>query len=76
MRNIRDKILHVLKHYPVLSPSMLQVGIGPSISPRAWHPVLDSLVQENIVQKSERGVEDPSGRYRSITLIQLVPNNS
>jgi hypothetical protein len=70
---IRGKILQVLTHFPVLSPSMLQVGIGPGISPRVWRPELDKLVQEGKILRQEKGIEDLSGQYRTIIQIQLAP---
>lgn len=71
---IRDKIVHVLTHFPILSPSMLQVGIGPNTPPRQWHPELDRLIREGKVLRETKGVEDAAGQYRSITRISLAPS--
>ncbi len=69
---IRDKIVHVLTHFPVLSPSMLQVGIGPGTSPRYWRPELDKLIQEGKVLREEHGIEHPDGQYRTVTKLRLA----
>lgn len=70
---IRDKIMQTLSVYPQISPTMLQVGIGTSITPKMWHPVLDKLIDEGLVKKDTRsGVSAVSGREQTYTIISLV----
>lgn len=71
--HIKGKIIHVLSIYPKLMPSMLQVGIGPSISPGLWHPILEALISEGIVDRQEVGNTSPQGRYNKSTVLSLTP---
>ena len=68
---IRNKILHVLKIYPRISMSMLQVGIGTAISPKMWHPIFDSLKKEGKIDEKTVAAQGPSGRDQSHTIISL-----
>lgn len=70
---IRRKILHTLKIWPKLSPSMLQVGIGTSLSSRMWHPVLDQLIREGKVIRTEQQAKSHIGRDQIYTIISLAP---
>lgn len=72
---IRDKIIHALTIWPRISPSMLQVGIGTSISPKMWHPIFDSLIKEGRIQKEEVSGRGPTGRDQVYTVVSLVPQN-
>jgi hypothetical protein len=69
---IRNKILHVLKIYPQLSPSMLQVGIGTAIPPKMWHPILEMLHNEGKVKTHTIGERSPTGRDQSYQIISLA----
>lgn len=46
---IRDKLIFVLAVFPKLSSTMLQIGLGTSVSPSEWRPILASLIQEGII---------------------------
>lgn len=70
---IKDKIVHVLTVYPGVSRSMLQVGIGPAISPKMWHPILDLLKNEGRVIETEEEVKGPTGRDQTHKHLTLVP---
>lgn len=70
---IREKILQTLSVYPKISPTMLQVGIGTSITPKMWHPVLEKLIEEEIVQRETRsGTNNVTGREQTYTIISLT----
>jgi hypothetical protein len=70
---IREKILQTLSVYPRISPTMLQVGIGTSITPRMWHPILDQLIEEKIVKRETRqSPNNVTGRDQTYTIISLV----
>src|SRR5436190_949296 len=69
---IRSKILYVLSIYPKLSPSMLQVGIGPSISPTIWRPILTELVREGLVSKQEEERTSNNGRFHRYDVLSLT----
>lgn len=70
--DIRERILHVLCVYPILSPSMLQTGLGTSLSPVSWRPVLDCLMREGLVKQSTTVKLTPSGRNYTYTQIRLT----
>lgn len=66
---IEDKILHTLSVYPRISPSMLQVGVGPSLSPVIWRPILDSLIMQGKVKREHIRRESPGGRTRTYEVL-------
>ena len=70
---IHDKICHVLTIYPGISYSMLQVGIGPAISPRMWHPVMQKLKERGRVQEREQIVKGPTDRVQTYKHLWLIP---
>lgn len=70
---IKAKILHVLSIYPMLSPSMLQVGIGTAVTPKLWHPILAVLIKEGKVERFEMQSRAPSGRDQTYACIRLIP---
>ena len=74
---IRDKIIHCLTLYPKLSFSMLQTGIGPSVPPAIWRPILEELKTANIVKVYSMSVKNPSGRDTNPMVVALVnpPNH-
>lgn len=69
---IHDKILHTLSIYPILSATMLQVGIGTSISPTMWRPILEQLVRDGKITRTVYQDETPGGRSQTYTRFQLA----
>lgn len=70
-QEIREKILHVLGIYPVISPTMLQAGLGPYTKPARWRPILQELIEAKKVIESQVSLQTPSDRYNTYTLLQL-----
>lgn len=70
-QGIAEKIIHLLGIYPIISPSMLQVGLGPQIPPRIWRPVLEMLIVEGKVSRSEIVMPTPFQQHRSYTKLAL-----
>lgn len=68
---IRAKILHVLSLYPIISPTMLQGGLGPYVKPAHWRPVLQKLLEEGSVIEEQESMQTPSGRYNTYTKLRL-----
>lgn len=66
---IRLRILHCLSIYPRISPSMLQVGIGPSLPPSIWKPLLDTLIGEGKVVREIVSKQTPQGRLRTYEVL-------
>lgn len=71
---IEQKILHVLNRYPKLSHSMLQVGLGTSLSSKMWDPVLNRLIQEGKIKIATFQDKSPSERDQTYHVISLVPD--
>lgn len=69
---IKAKILHVLSIYPKLNHSMLQVGIGPSIAPDIWRPVLQALIAAGWVSYREVETTGPTGRSQNAGILSLT----
>lgn len=70
--DIASKILHLLKIYPIISPAMLQAGIGPSIKSSVWRPVLKGLVSKGTVVESSLAGETHTGRFNTYTMLSLA----
>lgn len=68
---IRAKIIHTLTIYPKLMPSMLQVGIGTSVSPKLWHPILEKLVADGTIIKEELRAKSHIGRDQTYAILKL-----
>ncbi len=69
---IRDKILHILKLYPIISPTMLQGGLGPYMKPIQWRPVLENLIAQGVVVESQRSRQTHQERYNTYTFLHLA----
>ena len=65
------KILHLLGIYPVISPTMLQSGLGPSTKPSLWRPVLSSLIARGLVIEEQKLLQTPSERYNTYSKLSL-----
>lgn len=72
-QGIKEQILHVLKVYPGISPSMLQVGIGSHVKPAKWKPILAKLVDAKTVVRIERAFQTPSNNHRTYVKLVLHP---
>lgn len=73
---IQDKILHTLKVYPVISPSMLQVGIGNHIAASMWRPILELLIVKGIVFEDEYLKDTPKRMNYPHTRLSLEKLNT
>ena len=69
---LREIIIHVLSVYPIISPTMLQMGIGNSISPSKWRPSLEALIRADIVKRWADTELAPSGRHNNYTKLSLT----
>lgn len=70
---IEEKILHILRIYPKLSSSMLQVAIGTGLSPQLWHPVFEKMVLNGTLEKRQIIETTPKGRNQTYTIISIAP---
>ena len=68
---IETRILHLLRIYPVISPTMLQSGLGPSTKPAQWRPVLVDLIANGKVLEQQESMQTPSERYNTYTKLSL-----
>jgi hypothetical protein len=67
--DVRAKILHTLSIFPIISPSMLQIGLG---YPAAhWRPILRQLINEELVTEDMLVTPTPGGRHQTYTLLSL-----
>lgn len=69
---IADKITHLLSIYPIISPSMLQIGLGTSLPPTIWKPVLMELIESDVIKREESSLLAPNGQCRNYTKLSLV----
>ena len=68
---LRVKILHLLTIYPIISPTMLQGGLGPAKKPALWRPVLEQLKAEGLVVETQESMLTPTDRYNTYTKLSL-----
>lgn len=69
---LKEKILHILRIYPVISPTMLQAGLGPQIAAGEWRPILEELIEQKKVTQDSVTSKGPSGRTITYTRILNV----
>jgi hypothetical protein len=69
---IREKILMLLQIYPRVSPTMLQAGLGPSLSPEIWRPVFNEMLADGTLIQFMEAPENTALRVRPFTVIQLA----
>lgn len=74
-KTIRERIVHILTVYPKISVSMLQIGVGTSLAPRLWKPVLEQLITEGIVVREQLNYTSPTGREQLYTSLKLSTTN-
>lgn len=72
---IEQRILHVLKIYTRISPSMLHLGIGTSVTSGSWRPVLDGLISNGEVLSKKEYHENISGKVQAYTVLSLPTAN-
>lgn len=68
---IRGRIVHVLSIYPRISVSMLQIGVGTSMPPTIWKPVMLEMIKEGIIKEERVAMSTPSGRQQVYTVLSL-----
>ncbi len=68
---IEARILHLLRIYPIISPTMLQGGLGPQTKPADWRPVLVDLLARGVVVEDQESTMTPSERYNTYTKLSL-----
>lgn len=70
---VRDRIIHTLLIYPKLSLTMIQMGIGTSIAPALWKPILAAMQDEGIIKLTNCNYSTPSGRWQAYRVYSLAP---
>ena len=70
-KTIRAKIIHVLSIYPKISISMLQVGMGTSLMPALWKPVLNQMIADKTVIQDRKTFLTPTERQQGYTILSL-----
>ncbi len=70
---IEQKILHILDHFPKITPSMLQISLGSGIPTTLWHSILDELVEKGTIHRYRKMVITPTGRQQVQTVISKDP---
>lgn len=68
---IATKILHLLSIYPIISPTMLQGGLGPYMKPALWRPVLAELIESGKVILEQESMQTPTDRYNTYSKLSL-----
>ncbi len=68
-RMLREKILFGLEIYPAVSPTMLHTFLGTSTSTHVWKPILNELITEGLVEKTEVTLTSPHDRTQTYTII-------
>ncbi len=68
---IATKIIHILGIYPIISPTMLQGGLGPYMKPAQWRPVLADLIKKGRVKEDQESMQTPTDRYNTYNKLSL-----
>lgn len=69
---IEEKILRVFDSYPRISPSMLQITLGSSLPTALWKPILESLIERNLIFRFNEIVIGTNGRRNNVTILSNV----
>ncbi len=69
---VREKIIHILGIYPTISPTMLQAGLGPYTKAMVWRPILDELIEDGQVSRTQESIKTPSDRFNTYTKLSLT----
>lgn len=70
-QELKDTIVYLLGIYPVLSPSLLQLALGPTLTSESWKPLLSGLIDGGTVKRETLDTRAPNGRFRSHVLLSL-----
>lgn len=70
---IENRIIHLLKIYPKINPSMMQIGIGSSIPSQMWRPKLQDLIDRKVILEEFVVSPSPTGRHQSYCVLSLWP---
>ena len=71
-QRIKEKIVHILLIYPVISTSMLQAGLGPQIVAGLWRPILNELIEHEVIKRESVTMKSPAGRNITYTQLSLM----
>lgn len=72
--DMEARIRLLLELYPVISPTMLQAGLGPQIPPAKWRPALEKLLESGEVRQESVYRQSVAGRHRNYVRLGLTPN--
>ena len=68
---VERRIIHLLKIYPGISPTMLQAALGPKTKPQTWRPALKRLLEQGVVEQEFVVAESPMERYNTYTKLAI-----
>lgn len=71
---LREKILFGLRVYPFVSPTMLHNFLGTSTSARLWKSILQELVGEGLITRTEVQLTSPHDRVQTYSVLHLTTN--
>lgn len=71
---MQARIRLLLEIYPVISPTMLQAGLGPQIPPAKWRPALDKMLESGEVKQDAVYKQSVSGRFRNYSRLGFAKN--
>ena len=67
----QKQIVHLLQVYPVLSPTLIQALLGAKARPRVWKPIMEVMIKDGTLVRSEMVSENSWGQFHSYTCIRL-----
>ncbi len=76
MSEIQKRLVHLFQIYPVLSPTMIQAFLGGKMPPRFWKPVMEEMIEEGTLIRTEVISENIWGQLHSHTCIRLADHDS
>lgn len=71
IKDVENRILHILQIYPKISPSMMQIGIGSQIPAAIWKPILEDLISNGLIKRDIIMGKSASGRIQTYTIISF-----
>jgi hypothetical protein len=71
---IRARLMHTLKLYPIITRSMMQMALTNSVGSAAWKAVLRLMIDEGTVVEDYIHRVSPLGQQRSYHRLYLAKN--
>lgn len=68
---IQEQLTHLLRVYPVLSPTLIQALLGTKVRPHVWKPVMEQMIEGGTLVRQIAVSKNAWGQLHNYTCIKL-----